>query len=58
MESVGTACQTNDGPSRAQMGAEKHDVFVPMLHHRRVVNGFHWVRDIRLGKDGVVADIV
>src|SRR3989449_4272277 len=55
VESVGTACQTNDGPSRAEMGAEQHDVCVLMLHHRRVVNGFHWVGDLRLGKDGVVA---
>src|SRR6267142_6097320 len=39
LEAVGAARQTNDGPSRAQMGAEKHDVFVPVLHHRRVVNG-------------------
>src|SRR5258708_789198 len=54
-ESVGTACQTNDGPSGAEMGAEKHDVFVLMLHNRRVVNGFHWVGDLGLGEDGVVA---
>src|ERR1039458_4420582 len=25
VESVGTARQTNDGPARAEMGAEKHD---------------------------------
>src|ERR1700746_252530 len=31
-ESVGTACQTNDGAPGAEMGAEKHDVFVPVLH--------------------------
>src|SRR5437660_3368639 len=31
MESVGTACQTNDGASYAVMGAEKHVVFVLML---------------------------
>src|SRR5438876_9670419 len=55
VESVGTACQTNDGPSGAEMGAEKHDVFVLMLHDRRVVNGFHWVGDLGLGEDGVVA---
>src|SRR5437016_14406943 len=54
-ESVGTACQTNDGPSCAEMGAEKHDVFALMLHDRRVVNGFHWVGDLGLGEDGVVA---
>src|SRR5713226_456583 len=54
-ESVGTACQTNDGPSGAEMGAEKHDVFVLMLDDRRVVNGFHWVGDLGLGEDGVVA---
>src|SRR5207237_8990535 len=54
VESVGTACQTNDGPSGAEMGAEKHDVFVLMLHDRRVVNGFHWVGDLGLGEDGVV----
>jgi hypothetical protein len=30
-----------DGPACAEMGAQKHDVFVPMLHYRRVVNGFH-----------------
>src|SRR6266436_2301096 len=55
VESVGTACQTNDGSARAEMGAEKHDVCVLMLHHRRVVHGFHWVGDLRLGQDGVVA---
>jgi hypothetical protein len=37
------------------MGAEKHDVFVLMLHDRRVVNGFHWIGDFGLGEDGVVA---
>src|SRR5271157_2829140 len=55
VESVGTACQTNDGPSGAEMGAKKHDVFALVLHHRRVVNGFHWVGDLGLGKDRVVA---
>jgi hypothetical protein len=30
-----------DGAACAEMGAQKHDVFVPMLHYRRVVNGFH-----------------
>src|ERR1019366_4791400 len=54
-ESVGTACQTNDGPSGAEMGAEKHDVFVSVLHDRRVVNGFHWIGDLGLGKNWVVA---
>ena len=58
VESVGTACQTDDGSSRAEMGAEKHDVFVLMLHHRRVVNGFHWVGDLGLGEDGVAGGIV
>ena len=58
VESVGAACQTNDGPSRAEMGSEQHDVLVLMLHHRRVVNGFHRVGDIGLGEDGVVSDIV
>ena len=58
VESVGAARQTNDGPSRAQMGAEQHDVLVPMLHHRRVVNGFHRVGDLGLGEDRVVRDIV
>jgi hypothetical protein len=53
-ESIGTACQTNDGPSGAEMGAEKHDVLVPVLHDRRVVNGFHGIRDLGLGEDGVV----
>jgi hypothetical protein len=37
------------------MGAEKHNVFILMLHHCCVVNGFHRVRDISLGKDRVVA---
>src|ERR1022692_5149882 len=55
MESVGTACQTNDGPSGSEMGAEKHDVFVPVLHDRRVVNSFRWVGDLGLGENGVVA---
>src|SRR6266568_1882997 len=54
VESVWTACQPNDGPSGAEMGTEKHDVFVLMLHDRRVVNGFHWVGDLGLGEDGVV----
>ena len=26
-----------DGPACAEVGAQKHDVFVPMLHHHRVV---------------------
>src|SRR6202158_594512 len=46
-ESVGTACQTNDGPSGAEMGAEKHDVFVLMLHDRRVVRS----EERRVGKE-------
>src|SRR5437762_7499644 len=54
VKSVGTTCQTNDGPARAEMGAEKHDVFVLMLHDRGVVNGFHWVGDRGLGEYGVV----
>ena len=54
-ESVGTACQANDGPSGAEMGAEKHDVFVPVLHDRRVVNSLHGIGDLGLGEDGVVA---
>src|SRR5207249_5384302 len=54
MESVGTTCQTNDGPSGAEMGTEKHDVFVLMLHNRRVVNGFYWVGNLGLGEDRVV----
>ena len=55
MESVGAARQTNDGPSGAEMGSEQHDVLVPMLHHRRVVDRFHRVGDIGLGEDGVVS---
>jgi hypothetical protein len=41
-------------PSGAEMGVEKHDVLVLMLHNRRVVYGFHWVGDFGLGEDGVV----
>jgi hypothetical protein len=37
------------------MGPEKHDVFVLMLHDRRVVNGFHWIGDLGLGEDGIEA---
>ena len=58
VESVGTARQTDDRPSRAEMGAEKHDVFVLMLHHRRVVNGFDWIRDLGFGEDGIAGRIV
>jgi hypothetical protein len=54
-EPVGTACQANDGPSGAEVRTEKHDVFVPVLHDRCVVNGFHWVGDFGLSEDGVVA---
>src|ERR1700694_1427355 len=54
-ESIGTACQTNDGSSGAEMGAEKHYVFVLMLHDRCVVNGFHWIGDLGLGEAGGVA---
>src|SRR5437870_11630494 len=35
-ESVGTACQANDGPAGAEVRTEKHDVFVPVLHDRCV----------------------
>src|SRR5438094_5574499 len=56
VKSVGTTCQTNDGPACAEMGAEKHDVFVLMLHDRGVVNGFHVVGNRGLGEDGV-ADV-
>src|SRR6185437_10966258 len=54
-ESVGTACQANDGPTRAEMGAEKHDVFVPVLHDRGVVNSLHRIGYLGLGEDGIVA---
>ena len=55
VESVRAARQPNDGPSRAQMGTEQHDVLVLMLHHRRVVDRFYRVRDRGFGEDGVVS---
>ena len=54
-ETIRTACQADDGPSGAEMRTKKHDVFVPVLHDRRVVNRFHGIRDLGLGEDGVVA---
>ena len=54
-ESVGTARQADDRSSCAQVGTEQHDVFVPMFHHRCVVNGFHRVRNFGLGEDRIVA---
>src|SRR5271157_508807 len=55
VESVGTACQTNDGPARAEVGTEQHNVLVLMLHHRCVVNRFYRVGDIGFGEDGVAS---
>src|SRR5258708_15760302 len=43
--SVGAACQNKDGTSRTEMGAEKHDVVVLMLHNRPAVKGFAWEGD-------------
>src|SRR5260370_2156426 len=48
MESVGTARQTNDGPSRAGMVPENHDVFVFILHPRPLVNPLSLVTTPRL----------
>src|SRR6185437_10784250 len=53
VESIGTTCQPDDGPSRAKMGAEEHNVLILMFHHRGVVNGFYWIRYLGFGKDGV-----
>src|SRR6516225_8820479 len=55
VESVGTACQSNDRSSRSEMGAEKHGVLILMLNYRRIVNGFHWIRDLGFGKDRILA---
>ena len=55
VESVGAARQADDGPPRAQVGSEQHDVFVPMLHHRRIVDRLHRIRDIGFGEDGIVS---
>src|SRR6266496_2423842 len=54
VESIGAACQTKDGPSRAEMGTEQHDVLDLMLHHRCVVDRFYRVGDLDLGEDGIV----
>jgi len=42
-------------PDRREMRTEKHDVFVPVLYHRGVVNRFHRLGDGRLSEDGVAA---
>src|SRR5262249_28391193 len=55
MKSVDAPCQTDDGPSGAEMGAEKHDVCILMLHHRRVVNCFNRVGNIGFREYGIVA---
>jgi hypothetical protein len=40
------AGQANNGPSGAEMRTEKHDVFAPVLHNRRVVNSLHGIGDL------------
>src|SRR6266478_4248913 len=54
VEAVVTACQTNDGPARAEMRTEKHDVLVPVLHHRGVVNRFDGIRDLCFSEDRIL----
>src|SRR4029077_4857909 len=54
VESVGTACQADDGTSGAEMRTEQHDVFVFMLYYGSIVNGLYRVRDVGFGKDWIV----
>src|ERR1700722_19843629 len=37
------------------MGAEKHDVFAPMLHQRRVMDRFHRIRNLVLRENRIPA---
>src|ERR1044072_1422996 len=45
VKAVGAARQADDGSTRAQMRAKKHDVFVAALHYRRVMDGFDGIRN-------------
>ena len=54
-ESVVAPCQSDNRPASAEMGAEQHDVFARMLHHRRVVDGFDRIRNLGFGEDRIQA---
>ena len=51
---VVTARQAKDGSSRTQMRTEQHDVLPLMLHDGRIVDRFHWIRNVGFGEDRIL----